>query len=163
MLMPTLPPRLRIRLRIAVPWVRIWRGRVDSAMMLSGTWVQVAVEKRALVGGYRVHGEKIEAEPRDRRLDPDLARMEPVLQLAPVEHQLQGADPQAQGQESDEIERLAMHVAGLADENENAQRAQHADRQVDVEDPAPAVVIGQPAAERRPHDRSEDRPDAEYR
>src|SRR3984893_14020997 len=191
MLMPILPPRFRIRLRIAVPWVRMWRGRVDNAMMFRGTWVQprpkpcsspemtigampicsenwlichidtavsrrpnrmisrlstrlisgatrniatmlpmprgavtrpvdsarcvlrvlqhrrqqrrgavndqpatkhqqgardeigalqqVAVEKRALVGGYRVHGEKIEAEPRDRRLDPDLARMEPVL------------------------------------------------------------------------------------
>src|ERR1700674_3913472 len=40
MLMPTLPPRLRIRLRIAVPWVRMWRGRVDNAMMFRGTWVQ---------------------------------------------------------------------------------------------------------------------------
>src|SRR5438270_12355826 len=39
-LMPMLPPRLRIRLRIAVPWVRMWRGSVDSARMLSGTWVQ---------------------------------------------------------------------------------------------------------------------------
>jgi len=56
-----------------------------------------------------------------------------------------------------------MPVAGLADENKDAQRAQHADRQVDAEDPAPAVVIGQPAAERRPHDRPEDRPDAEHR
>ena len=35
-----LPPRLRIRLRIAVPWVRMWPGRVDNAMMFSGTWVQ---------------------------------------------------------------------------------------------------------------------------
>src|SRR5882757_4678130 len=33
MLMPMLPPRFRIRLRIAVPWVRMWRGRVDNAMM----------------------------------------------------------------------------------------------------------------------------------
>ena len=36
------------------------------------------------------------------------------------------------------------------DKDQNAQRTDHADRQVDVEDPAPAVVIGQPAAERRP-------------
>jgi len=40
MLMPTLPPRLRIRLRIAVPWVMMWRGKVDNAMILRGTWVQ---------------------------------------------------------------------------------------------------------------------------
>ena len=89
--------------------------------------------------------------------------MEPVFQLAAVEHQLQRADPQAQRQEPDEIERLAMHVTGLADENQGAQRAQHADRQVDVKDPAPAVILGQPAAERRPHDRAEDRADAEHR
>ena len=38
--MPMLPPRLRITLRIAVPWVRMWRGRFDSAMMFSGTKVQ---------------------------------------------------------------------------------------------------------------------------
>ena len=56
-----------------------------------------------------------------------------------------------------------MHVAGLADKNHDAERAQHADRQVDVEDPAPAVILGQPAAERRPHDRPEHRADAEHR
>ena len=28
--MPMLPPRLRIRLQIAVPWVRMWRGRVEK-------------------------------------------------------------------------------------------------------------------------------------
>src|SRR5215469_18866009 len=39
-MMPMLPPRLRIRLRIALPWVRMWRGSVDSATMSSGTWVQ---------------------------------------------------------------------------------------------------------------------------
>ena len=39
-LIPTLPPRLRIRLRIAVPWVRMWRGSVDNAMMFNGTKVQ---------------------------------------------------------------------------------------------------------------------------
>jgi hypothetical protein len=89
---------------------------------------QVTVEKRALVRGYRVHGEKIEAEPGERCLDPGLVRIEPVFQLAPVEHQLQRADPQAQGQEADEVEWLATHVAGLTDEDQDAERAQHADR-----------------------------------
>jgi hypothetical protein len=93
-----------------------------------------------------VHGKQVEAEPGDRRLDPDFARMEPILQLAPVEHQLQGADPQAQRQEPDEIERFPMHVAGLANKYQVAQDAQHADRQVDEKHPAPAVLIGQPAA-----------------
>src|SRR5947207_10275092 len=274
-LMPMLPPRLRIRLRIAVPWVRMWRGSVDSARMLSGTWVQprpypcsspemmtgafpicsenwlichidsavnrkpkpmisrlstrmmsgatterrrhgaeaarhghkagrhrriahqvlqhrrqqcersghdqpagkhqhrtggeigtlqqVAVEERRSVGRYRVHAEQVEAKPRDRRFDPDLARIEPVLQLAAVEQQLQGADPQAQREETDDVERLAMDVAAVVDEDEDAKRTQQTDRQVDVEHPAPAVFLGQPAVECRPHYRPADRADAEHR
>src|SRR5439155_21119728 len=70
--------------------------------------------------------------------------MKPVLQLTAIEHQLQRTDPQAQREEPDEIERFVMHVAGLTDKNQNAQSAQHADRQVDKEDPAPAVILGQP-------------------
>ena len=37
------------------------------------------------------------------------------------------------------------------------------DRQVDVEDPAPAVILGQPAAQHRPHDRAENRAHPEHR
>src|SRR6516162_4739612 len=62
-----------------------------------GARQQLAVEKRAPVRGRRVHGEQVEAEPGDSRLDPALARIEPVLQLATVKHQLQRADPKAQG------------------------------------------------------------------
>jgi hypothetical protein len=115
------------------------------------------------VGRYRVHAEQIQAEPRDSRFDPDLARIEPVLQLAAVEQQLQGADPQAQREESDNVEGLAMDVAAMANEDEDAKRTQQTDRQVDVEHPAPTVFLGQPAAERRPHDRAADRADAEHR
>jgi hypothetical protein len=112
---------------------------------------------------YRVHAEQVEAEPRNRRFDPDLARIEPVLQLAAVEQQLQGADPQAQREKSDDVERLAMDAAAVTDEDEEAKRTQQTDRQVDVEHPAPAVFLGQPAAECRPHDRPADRADAEHR
>ena len=38
--MPMLPPRLRIKLRIAVPCVRMCRGRLDSAIVFNGTKVQ---------------------------------------------------------------------------------------------------------------------------
>ena len=54
---------------------------------------------------------------------------------------LQGADPQAQSQETGEIERLVMDVAAVEDENEDAQCAQHADRDSDAENPASAIVI----------------------
>src|SRR5438270_14015239 len=79
---------------------------------------QVAVEERRSVGRYRVHAEQVEAKPRDRRFDPDLARIEPVLQLAAVKQQLQGADPQAQREESGDVERLAMDAAAVADEDQ---------------------------------------------
>jgi hypothetical protein len=128
-----------------------------------GALQQIPVKKRALVSSDRVDGKQVETQPGDRRLDPDFARMKPVLQLAAIEHQLQGANPQAQRQEPEEIERFATQVAGLADKDQNAQRTDHADRQVDVKDPAPAVVIGQPAAERRPHNWPEDCPDTKNR
>ena len=110
-----------------------------------------------------VHGEQVKPSSRDRRFDPDLARIEPVLQLAAVEQQLQGADPQAQREESEDVERLAMDVAAVADEDEDPKRTQHADRQVDVENPAPAVTWSKPTAERRAHDRPADRADPEHR
>src|SRR5215472_2839628 len=40
MAMPMLPPSMRIRARIAVPWVRMWCGRPDNASRLTGTKVQ---------------------------------------------------------------------------------------------------------------------------
>ena len=56
-----------------------------------------------------------------------------------------------------------MHVAALRHERDDAEDAQQTDRQVDVEDPAPAVVFGQPAAQHRPHDRAENRAHPEHR
>ena len=73
---------------------------------------QVAIDERAVAGGRGMDREEIEAERGDRRLDPDLARMEPVLQLAAVEHQLHRADRQAQREEAERVERLAMRRSG---------------------------------------------------
>ena len=56
-----------------------------------------------------------------------------------------------------------MDVAGRPDEHQDANRAEDPDRHVDVEDPAPVVVLRQPAAEHRPHDRTHDRAGAEHR
>jgi hypothetical protein len=58
--------------------------------------IQLAVKKRAPLGGGRMHSKQVEPEPGNRRFDPDLARIEPVLQLAAVEHQLKRADPEAE-------------------------------------------------------------------
>src|ERR1051326_1298347 len=109
-----------------------------------------------------MHGKQVETEPGNRRLAPYLAGIEPVFQLAAIEHQLQRADPEAQDEEADEIERLTTHIAGIADECEDPENRQKADRQVDIEHPAPTVIFGQPAPECRPHDRPEDGSTAEY-
>src|SRR4051812_34249255 len=109
-----------------------------------------------------MYGEQVKPEPGNRRLDPDLARIEPVFQLAAVEHQLQRADPETENEKADEIERLTTHVPGISDEYQDAERAQQANRQVDIKSPAPAVIFGQPATERRPHDRANNSPGPEY-
>src|SRR5690348_17115888 len=99
-----------------------------------------------------MNGKQVEPEPGNRRLDPDLIRIEPVLQLATVEHQLQRADSKAQNKEADEIKWLTTYVRRISDEYQDAKRAEHADRQVDIKYPTPAVIFGQPTTERRPHD-----------
>jgi len=105
----------------------------------------------------------VEAQSRDRRLDPNLGRMKPVFELAPVEHQLQRPDAEAQHREPEKVERVAPHRAGVAYEDEDAERAQCADRQIDIETPAPIEIFGQPAAEGRTDDRPHHRAGAEDR
>ena len=56
-----------------------------------------------------------------------------------------------------------MAVAALPAKDQHAEGGDHADRQVDVEHPAPVVVVGQPAAQHRAADRPEDRADAAHR
>ena len=69
---------------------------------------------------------------------------------------------------SDAVLRSSRRFA-LSDSPDRARPAWHmhereeADRDVEVEDPAPAVVVGDVAAERRPDDRREQRGDAEER
>src|SRR6516165_3041161 len=95
-----------------------------------------------------MNDKEVEAEPGDRRRDPDLGRAEPILELAAIEHQLQGANRQTQRGEAEEVEWLAVGAPRLADKDQDAERRSRPHRQVDVEQPAPVVIIGQPSAER---------------
>ena len=72
------------------------------------------MEERML-GGRGMDGEDPEAQRRQRRLDPDLERVEPVLELAAVEHHLQRADAEAQHGEAEEVERPVAVALGLLD------------------------------------------------
>ena len=53
-----------------------------------------------------------------------------------------------------------MRVPRFADEDQDAEARDYADRQVDVEDPAPTVILGQPAAQHRAEDRPQHDPHA---
>ncbi len=56
-----------------------------------------------------------------------------------------------------------MTVSELVNENADADRGEHAEWHVYVEYPAPVVIIGQVATERRAEDRAEDHPHAPHR
>ena len=68
----------------------------------------------------------------------DLAGAEPVELLAAVEQDLQGADREAQGAEAEPVELRTRIPPGVRQEDGHAEEGEDADRQVDVEDVAPA-------------------------
>src|SRR5258708_3150522 len=110
-----------------------------------------------------MYREQIEAEAGDRRFDPDFGRVEPVFQFSAVKHQLHGANPETQCREAEEIKPFTMDIPGLADEDEDTECAKDSNWQIDVEDPPPTEFVSQPAAQRRPHDRPNDRAGTKYR
>src|SRR5258708_19798107 len=94
--------------------------------------------------------QQIEGDARDHRLDPDLGRVKPVLQLASVEHQLQSADADAQRGKAEEVERLAVAGASLAQKDQDAERRDQPDRQAYVEYPPPTLIPPPPPPHRPP-------------
>ena len=100
-----------------------------------------------------MHDEGIQAEDAERGFHDDLGRAEPVLQLAAIEEHLEGAEAETEKGEAQDVER---HLPGLrlGHEGHHAQEGQNAHRQVDVEDPAPAVEFRQIAAQGRAQDRA---------
>jgi hypothetical protein len=75
--------------------------------------------------------------------------------LAAVQHHLQGTDPNRQHAKAEPVEAQTSLLAAARQENHQAGGGEQTEWQVDVEHPAPTVVFGQPAADRRAHDRSE--------
>ena len=98
--------------------------------------------------------EQIQAEQRQHGFQLNLKAFEPLHLLAAIQHQLEGADGQAQIREPHDIE---AHLAGFgfADAQPDTGERQQTERQVDIEHPAPAVPLSEPAAQRG----SQDRPD----
>ena len=104
------------------------------------------------------HQERDEAAAGDDRERVDELRLEPVVLLAEVEHELQRADPHAQKADSPVVDPLGLAPQVRRIEHVELRHHQRSDtdRQVDVEHPPPAVCIGQPPTEHRAEDWRDD-------
>src|SRR5262249_59975023 len=79
----------------------------------------------------------------------DEARIEPVLALTPIEQELKRAESHYHQEQSGKIEaRRLLGVGRVEQENARGDEAYGAERQVDVEDPAPRPVVGDPSPQR---------------
>ena len=110
-----------------------------------------AVSSRMISAGQTYH--------RQDRQRNDEVRAEPVVFLSLVEHDLQAADADRQQSDSPVVDAgfLPPQIGRIEDENLRQDHRDHADRNVDVEDPAPTVVVGEPAAgHRTQHGRDHD-------
>ena len=124
----------------------------------AGREIDVPEQRRPdqrLARGRHVDQEKIKSQAGEHGLGDDLLRGEPVLVLAAVQHQLQGADADRQHAEAEPVEAQTLLRSAARQEDHQAGGGEQTERQVDVEDAAPAVGLGQPAADRRAHDRPE--------
>ncbi len=94
---------------------------------------------------------------------------EPVVALALVQHDLEGRQADDHQGEADEVDLLAvlqaqpLEVRRIHEDGAGEHHGQDAHRDVDEEDPVPAVVVREPAAQHRPDDRGEDHADAVHR
>ena len=101
----------------------------------------------------------------DDREEDDRLRLEPVVALALLEHELQRSEPGGQQAEADPVDAALglRDVLRIRDERERHQERDDADRNVDVEDQRPAGVVDDPTAERRADRGSDHRAHAEDR
>ena len=120
------------------------------------------ISRRSTIGSARVSSQGIsstKASAADNGEADDEARLEPVLALALVEHDLETAEPQRHQHDADPIDLeaageallpLAHQRLRLDQEPLHQCQREHADRHVDEEDPVPGEIVGEPAADRRP-------------
>ncbi len=95
--------------------------------------------------GEDMHHEEVERHHHQGGLDDDLPAREPVLGFSPIQRHLQRTDAETQQGEAQQIEATAGIDLRLLDEGGEPEPGQQTERQVDVEDPAPVVVLGEPA------------------
>ena len=95
----------------------------------------------------------------------NVLRRKPIFALPRVEHHLQRSDAQRQESNSPKIDAAvaALHVMRIEHEPVHQEKREHAHRQVEIKNPAPAVVISDPSAKRGPENRRQQNAEAERR
>ena len=98
--------------------------------------------------------EIIEAGDRDDDLGDDFIGFQPAKLFAAVERDLHRADADGERAESEPVEAQVAIGFGLVHEHHQAEHGEDAERQIDEEHPVPGIGLGEPGAQRRPHDRA---------
>ena len=110
-----------------------------------------------MVGRKLADNECGEPGGRSQRQGDDKTGAEPVLLLALIQHDLQGAHADNQHPQAPQIDAHAAAVEAeigrIVEEQRDHEQAGQPDRQVDIEHPAPRVRVGEPAAQGRSQDR----------
>jgi hypothetical protein len=83
--------------------------------------------------------------------------------LAAIEHHLERAEPRSRAGKAEQIERRSRSNGVSGTIRRQTEPGEQADGGVDVEHPAPVVILGQEAAQRGADDRAHHDPDAPHR
>ena len=108
-----------------------------------------------IVGHQLADQEARQRAHRDDRHRHDHGRVEPLLALAPVQHELQAPEAHDHQAEAPPVDPPGLALKRRVEQAGLGQgEAEDPDGQVDVEDPAPRPLVGQVAADRGPQDRA---------
>ncbi len=113
--------------------------------------------------GEGMHEEKVERRRSDNSLDDDLAGAKPIELFAAIQHDLEGSDREAKHTKAKPVQLRRDVSCSVSQKNGDTEEGEDTDRQVDVEDIAPAVDRGQIAAKHRPEHGTGHNRDAPYR
>ena len=112
-----------------------------------------------MFGGELANDEGEESDDAAEGFDANIARGEPILALSGVEKNLERAEAEGEQADADEVYAgvaLAPDVGGIVDEARHHHEREDAHGNVEVENPAPGVIVGDPAAEGRADDGCDD-------
>ena len=119
-----------------------------------------------MIGHQLAHNQRDQTKHTQRREYLNVLRRKPILALSRIQHDLQRPDPQRQKSDPPKIHPRAIaafHVVRIEHKLVHQEQRQRANRKVQIKNPAPAVVVGDPSAERRPKNRRQQNADAERR